>query len=383
MDNAKHYKIFLVAGEASGDAHAAKMVSDIKQINPNCSFMGVGGSQLKAQGVKILINSDELSIVGISEAVARLHIIWRALTQIKNSLRNQKPDLVILIDFPDFNLMVAKAAKKLGIKVLYYISPQLWAWRSGRIKKIKRYIDHMAVVFPFEVDLYQRKQIPVTFVGHPLANAVNSKLTQIEARQLFGLNEHAPTVGLLPGSRRSEIERLFPDMLSAAQILQRKHADIQFILPIALSIPEELIHAYLAKTNLKVTIIKQRTYDVMQACDMAVTVSGTVTLEAALMQLPIIVIYKVSSLSYLLAKYLIKVPYISLANIIAGYKVVPELIQNAATPSNMAAEAEKILNDSLYQAQVKNKLAKIKQSLDTHIGRQSVAKLAINLLTGT
>lgn len=381
MPNLKPYKIFIVAGEASGDAHGAKLVNDIKQANPNCSFSGVGGSQLRAQDVQLIVNSNELSIVGISEALVKLKLIWRSLQQIKHYLRQQQPDLVILIDFPDFNLMVAKAAKKLGIKVLYYISPQLWAWRPGRIKTIKRYVDHMAVVFPFEVKFYQAQQIPVTFVGHPLANAVNSQLSKSQARQALGLKEELITIGLVPGSRHTEIERLLPDILSAAEILQVKYPQLQFVLPLAVSIPEELIHAQLAKTKLTVSIVKQRTYDVMQACDIAITASGTVTLEAALMQLPMVVIYKVSALSYWLARYLIKIPYISLTNIIAGRKIVPELIQDAVKPIAIATEVEKTLNNPVQQAQLKTELNKIKQNLDANTGTKTVAELAINLLT--
>lgn len=373
-------RIFIIAGEASGDNHGAKLVKEIKRQAPTCSFMGIGGSELKAEGVDIIIDANQLSVVGVSEVLGQLSVILAALKKVKQTLKTQRPDLVILIDFPDFNLRVAKAAKQLGIKVLYYISPQLWAWRSGRIKTIKKYVDHMAVVFPFEVDLYQRHQVPVTYVGHPLANTVTSHLTALEARQAFQLEPDNYTVGLFPGSRKGEISRLLPTILVAAKRLKQKQPTVQFILPLASSIPESLITPYLSNFDFAVKIVKQRTYDVMRACDAAIIASGTVTLEAALMQLPMVVIYKISQISYLLGKWLIKIPYISLANIVAEEYVVPELIQGAANPSTIADKIEKLLVDSAFQAELRQHLTKVKKNLTAKFSEQTVAHVALSLL---
>jgi lipid-A-disaccharide synthase len=380
MQTVKNPLVLIIAGEASGDAHGAKLLREIKQIQPDCRFIGIGGKQLQAEGMEIIVHAEQLSIVGISEAVVQLPVILDSLRKVKKTLCEQGPDLVILIDFPDFNFRVAKAAKQHSIKVLYYISPQLWAWRSGRIKTIKRYVDHMAVVFPFEVELYRKEQIPVTFVGHPLAHAVASSMPIENARYAFGLLQDSYTIGLLPGSRQSEIKRLLPAMLQAAYILKQKYPNAQFVLPLALSISQELVMPYIAKLDFKITVVKQRIYDVMKACDVAITASGTVTLEAALMQLPTVVIYKVSWLSYLLGRYLIKIPFISLTNIIAGSQVVPELIQQAANPAAIAQAVSNVLDDPIYCAKIKASLAKVKENLEQSTGDQSVARLAVSLL---
>lgn len=376
-------RIMIIAGEASGDLHGAKLVREIKQEKPQCSFIGIGGTQLAAAGMEVIVSSDQLAVVGLSEVIAHLSVILGALRAVKQVLLSQRPDLVILIDFPDFNLRVAKAAKNLGIKVLYYISPQLWAWRPGRVKTIKRYVDHMAVVFPFEVSLYQNKQVPVTFVGHPLVNSVKSSLSTFEAQQSFELSPNQYSVALIPGSRKAEIHRLLPVMLAAAKLLKIQHPTIQFILPIAPSIAETTLQAYLNHLDLEVKVVKHRIYDVMQACDAAITASGTVTLEAALMELPIVVIYKISWLSYHLAKLLINIPYISLTNIVAEKKVVPELIQAAASPKAIADAISQILQDKNYAATIKTELTKIKDKLLTNTGEQPVAKLALTMLDKT
>jgi lipid-A-disaccharide synthase len=376
----KPYRILIVAGEASGDLHGAKLVKEIKQVHPECSFVGIGGTQLTAEGMDILVNSDKLAVVGVSEVVAHLPVILGALKKVKQEMLARRPDLVILIDFPDFNFRVAKIAKKLGIKVLYYISPQLWAWRSGRIKTIKRYVDHMAVVFPFEVDLYKSKQIPVTYVGHPLANVVESCFSPEEARKLFNLSPTEFCVGLIPGSRQAEIQRLLPVMLAAAKALKLKHPKIQFILPIAPSISADTLQPYLANLDFEIKVVKHQIYDVMQACDAAITASGTVTLEAALMGLPIVVIYKISWFSYQLAKLLINVPYISLTNIVAKQRIVPELIQAAANPANIANEVNNFLQDPVYTTKMKVELARIKENLSNNTGEQSAATLALSML---
>ncbi|MDF2867379.1 MAG: lpxB [Gammaproteobacteria bacterium] len=380
MNPTQAKRILIVAGEASGDLHGAKLVREIRQDNPLCSFVGIGGTQLAAAGMEIIVNSDQLAVVGLSEVLAHLSVILGALKEVKQAMLNQRPDLVILIDFPDFNFRVAKTAKKLGIKVLYYISPQLWAWRSGRIKTIKRYVDHMAVVFPFEVSLYQSKHVPVTFVGHPLTNSVASTLSISDARQAFNLQPHQYSIALIPGSRKAEIHRLLPVMLATAKLLKMKYPDIQFILPIAPSIAEDMLEPYLAQLDFEIKVVKQRIYDVMQACNAAITASGTVTLEAALMELPIVVIYKISWFSYQLAKLLINIPYISLTNIVAEQRVVPELIQAAANPEKIAGEIDKILQDTSYALRIKAELAKIKAKLLSNAGEQSIAKLALTML---
>lgn len=370
----------IVAGEASGDMYGAMLAREIRRLDRDIAFIGMGGPGMRAAGVETLIDANDMAVVGLVEVVANFRVIANAFTSLKRVIKTTPPSLLILIDYPDFNLRLAAVAKACGVKVLYYISPQVWAWRAGRVKKIARIVDHMAVLFPFEVPYYEKESVPVTFVGHPLLDMVRPTMGRAEAVSFFGLNPQKKTVGLFPGSRRSEIKSLFPVILESAKLLQGRFADVQFILPLASSLKQADIAPELEKSGLQVLVVQDRNYDVMQVCDAIVTVSGTVTMEIALIGVPMVIIYRVSPLTYAVGKRLIKVDHIGICNIVAGERVVKELIQHDAEPAKIAAEIGAILTDSEYAAAITRKLGTIEQKLGSGGCSRRLAELALKMI---
>jgi len=370
----------MVAGEASGDLHGAHLVDAIHLINPQIRFFGVGGQGLKSKGMEILYPSHLLAVVGITEVLFRLRPILKTLHGLKRTLDQTRPDLVILIDFPDFNLRVARMAHRLGIPVLYYISPQIWAWRSGRIKQIVRWVKKMVVLFPFEVAFYQAAGVNVEWVGHPLLDLVKPSLLPGEAVQQFGLDPARRVIGLLPGSRAHEIERLLPILLAAAQLLYREMPDLQFIIPVAPGISKGDLSPWLMKVPIPVTLVENQIYDVMNVSELLITASGTATLEGTILKKPMIILYRVSSLSYLVGRALVKVKYIGLPNLVVGRKVAPELIQGEANPERVAEEALKILRDPDLQREMTGAMAEVCRSLGEPGAVQRAARIVCSLL---
>ncbi len=330
----------IVAGEASGDLHGANLVREALKIDPELHFLGIGGQRMREAGVETLVDAAKMAVVGLVEVVAHFDVIFHAYSVLKKIIATDPPDLLILIDYPDFNLRIARLAKARGVKVLYYISPQVWAWRVGRVKKIGRLVDRMAVVFPFEVPFYEREGVPVSFVGHPLVDIVHPTRDHAEALASFGLDPGRPTVGLFPGSRKSEVRTLLPTILATATLLRKRFPDVQFLLPLASSLTRADLAPWLEGAGIEVTVVEGRGYDVMQACDAIVTVSGTVTLEIALIGVPMVIIYRVSPLTYTVGKRLIRVDHIGLCNIVAGERVVQELIQHDAEPGKIAGKLD-------------------------------------------
>lgn len=326
MTAGKH--IFIVAGEASGDAHAGRVIDAIRTRQPDCFIEGVGGESMRRAGVSLLHDHSELSVMGLVEVIRRYPAIKRIFNNVVQHLQRQPPDLLVLVDYPGFNLKLAKKAHKLGIPVLFYISPKVWAWRAGRIKQIKRYVDHMAVLFPFEKTLYRQHDVPVTCVGHPLVDAVKSDLSQSQAREKLGLPINQRVIGLFPGSRRSEVDVLLPIMLAAAKRIHQRHFDFNLVLPLAPGLDPAVIEQHLQHTSLPVYVVRDDFYDVIKSCDAIVAASGTVTLEIALLGVPHLIAYKVSPLSYCILKRLVKIPYVGLCNIVTGKNLVAELIQD-------------------------------------------------------
>jgi lipid-A-disaccharide synthase len=375
-------RILIVAGEASGDLHGASLVRAARKLDPGLHFFGIGGPRMREAGVETLVDSSEMAVVGLVEVIAHFGVISRAYMKLKRIILSDPPDLLILIDYPDFNLRIARLAKRAGVRVLYYISPQVWAWRVGRVKKIGRLVDRMAVVFPFEVPFYEKEGVPVTFVGHPLVDAVRPSLPRFEARQLFGLDPGRRTVGLFPGSRKHEIERLLPVILESAKVLKERFPDLQFILPLASSLSAADIAPYLAASSLAVKVVQEMGYDVMQVCDAIITVSGTVTLEIALMEVPMVIIYRVSPLTYEIGIRLVKVDHMGICNIVAGERVVPELLQHEAEPGRIADEIGRFLTDHDYARQVRTKLAGVREKLGSGGGSTRVAELVIDMAAG-
>jgi lipid-A-disaccharide synthase len=381
--NAVHKKnktIMIIAGEASGDMHGANLVREMLKINPALNFYGIGGNKLQEEGVNLLANASSMAVVGLTEVVSKLESILKIMGMMKRSLNERRPDLVILIDYPDFNLPLAKAARKRGIKVFYYISPQVWAWRKGRIGQIKKTVDKMAVILPFEVDTYSKEGFPVSYVGHPLLDVVKLNYSKRESRERFGLAENKITIGILPGSRPSEVRKLMPELLRAAEILVQKMPDIQFVLPLADTLEEKIITEISSRFTVKVHIISGHTYDVISCADLALVASGTATLETALLGVPMIIVYKISLISYVIGRLFVHVKNIGLVNIIAGKTIVPELIQGDACGNRIAMEALAILTNEKKNQEMIKELKAIRAKLGEPGAAIRAAQIACDMI---
>jgi len=373
----KERKILIVTGEASGDLHGSKVARALKDLSPDVKIFAMGSERLRLAGAEIVADSSSLAVVGLTEVFTRLRTILRALASLKAFLRREKPELALLIDFPDFNMRLARTAKKLGIPVLYYIGPQVWAWRSGRVKSLARLVQKMAVIFPFEVPFYEGAGVAVEFVGHPLLDVLQGWEA---ARKEDGKKEFAgnPIVALLPGSRGREISSLLPAMIEAAKILKEKKPEARFLLPLAPTIGREEVERLLGGFP-AVTIIEGKTYEAVSAADVAIVASGTATLETALLGKPMVIVYRVSAPSYWIGRMLIRVKCIGLANIVAGRKIVPELIQKDASGEKIAAEALKILSDSNYREALAAELATVRGKMGNAGAATRVARMALEL----
>lgn len=354
-----HKHIVIVAGEASGDQHAAHLVQQLRQHDPTLQYSGIGGIEMQNAGVDLIYNLAQYGVTGFIEVLHHSKAIYKAFNLIKRHLIAHKPDLLILVDYPGFNLRLAKFAKKMGIKTLYYISPQIWAWKAKRLHTIKRTIDMMAVILPFEKPLYQAAQVPVRFVGHPLAKKVKLTLSQEATRTTFGLSPHSHIIGVLPGSRRMEIKRLLPIMLQACQLIAEVHPHVEFVLPLASSLDPQILTPYLSRYNLKLTVTQQQFYDVVNCCHSLMVASGTASLEAALLTKPMVIVYQTSLLSYAIATQLIKVKYLGLCNLLAGGMIVPELLQYDLTPEHLYQQITAYLTEPVLYRNTVTKLQNI------------------------
>ncbi len=376
----KSKKILMVAGEASGDLHGAHLMEAIQKIDPRVEFFGLGGEALAQRGMRLLYHHRTLSVVGITEVLAKLKTILQVLRGLKRILPLEKPDLAILIDFPDFNLRLAKSIYRQGIPILYYISPQVWAWRTSRVKLIARCVRKMIVFFPFEVPIYSAEGVDVEWVGHPLVETVTPSLPKEEAFAQFGLDPHRPTVALLPGSRESEVKRLLPVFVDAACILQKKIPGLQFVLPLASGLPREVLTPWLSKGLIPLVVIEGKTYDVMNIADLLITASGTATLEGGILGKPMIIAYKVSPFSYLIGRLLVHVDHIGMVNLVAGKGIAPELIQRGASPEKIAGEALLILQNPRIRDQMAESMKEIRQKLWKPGAVERAAEIACGLL---
>jgi len=336
--------IMLVAGEASGDLHGAAVCRGLKGLAPDCRLVGMGGSRMAAAGMELLVDVTASAVVGGSEALSRVPLLFRALRRLRAALAGPpRPSALVLIDFPEFNLRLARAARRAGVPVVYFIPPQVWAWRGGRVRTIRRRVSLVLAVFPFEPPLYRRAGVPVAFVGHPLLDALADAPARDAARRALGLAPDARVLGLLPGSRREEVDRMLPLMREAVARVGAARPDVRFVLAQAPTVEAELVARHLAGAP-AVGVVAGRADAVMRAADLVLVTSGTATLEAALLGTPMVVCYRVSRLSGFLARLLIRVPWISLANLTLGRAVVPELYQARATAERLAAEALRLLD---------------------------------------
>jgi lipid-A-disaccharide synthase len=372
--------VFIIAGEASGDLHASHLAKSLLELDPSLKINGMGGDNMRRAGVDVLIDASELAVVGLFEVLANYPKIKAALDQLKRMLNDYRPELLILVDYQEFNQRLAAYAKSIGIKVLFYIGPQVWAWRPKRVYKMGRIVDQMAVIFPFEVELYKDANVPVEFTGHPLVEEAIADKSPAEARALLELDDQT-TIGLFPGSRRGEIKRLLPIQLATAKRLLKRNPDLQFVLPLAESLNEDVLDPFIEDiVNLRVAVIEGQVYDVMQACDAIVTASGTATLEIALMGVPMAIVYKISWLSYFILKFIVSIEHIGLVNIVAGKRVVQEFLQGQARPRKMAKEIERILTDKDYNQTMRSELSQVRGKLGDSGGTTHIAQLAYRML---
>ena len=375
-------RVMIIAGEASGDLHAAKLVREVKEKKSDILFYGIGGENMVKAGVETLVDSSELAVVGLFEVLAHWNTISGALKKMQHLLRTDPPDLLVLTDYPDFNLRLAKTAKECGVKVLYYISPQVWAWRQKRVFKIRKLVDMMAVVFPFEETFYKKYDVPVRFVGHPLVDEIHLSANEKTLRDEFYLDKEKPVIGLVPGSRHSEIKRLLPIIVESAKQILKAKPDAQFIIPVASTLKEEDILPYFEGTGFDMRIVSQRSHDVMSVCDAVITVSGTVTLELALLQKPMVVINKISKLSYFIVTRTLKLDHIALCNIVANKRVVPELIQNDATTNKISRELLNLLDNTEERNKIISEFSTIKEKLANKEIKVELCDVLLDMLNG-
>jgi lipid-A-disaccharide synthase len=335
---------------------------------------------MERRKVKILFSSTELAVVGATEVLEKMGHIWRAWKRMKRFIRDSRPQLAVLIDYPGFNLRLAKVLKDNAVPVLYYVSPQVWAWRSGRIKKIAQRVAKMAVILPFEAPLYEQAGVDVEFVGHPLLDILDQGLTRDRARRRLGIAADALFIGLLPGSREREVKSLLPPLVGAAEILAADFPRARFMIPLAAAIDKEIVQGYSAQSRLPIEIVEGKTFEVMKAADLLLIASGTATLEGAIAGTPMVIIYRLSLLSYLIGRMLIKVKCIGLANIVVGRRVVPELIQGEVTPQRIALEAKKILQDQARRKEIKDEFLLITDKLGGKGASHRVARIALQMM---
>ena len=372
----------IVAGEASGDLHGADLARELLALESSLSLSGIGGAGMASVGVALHYDISRLAVMGIVEVISRLKDVRSAMKILENQFQTNRPDLLILIDYPGFNLELARRAKKNNIPVLYYISPKIWAWREGRIKSIKKYIDRMAVILPFEKSFYRGHGVEVDFVGNPLLDHVHTVLTSDEFKTQYEIDHDATVIGIMPGSRKQEIAKLLPVFMKAALLLNREVEKCVFLLPLASTLTEEDLkeHGY-KDTELDIRIVKDKRYETMAACDAAMAASGTLTMELAILQVPMVVCYRVSTLTHFLAKSFIKVEFASLVNLVAEKEVVPELLQQKATSENIYHEILPLLLDKEVRDVMKQELAHVVNQLGKPGGSKRTARLAIEMLT--
>lgn len=369
-------RVMIIAGEASGDLHGAGVVRELKRLSPAVDVYGVGGDKMKREGMDIIYHIRELGFMGFMEVLKHLPFIKTMEYTLEQIVKFKKPDVLLLIDYPGFNLRFARVAKRYGVKIVFYISPQVWAWHRSRVKKIRLLVDKMLVIFPFEAAFYRAEGIDAEFVGHPLLEVLEAKLDRKNFCRRFSLDEQKPIVALLPGSRKQEIDSIFPEMLSAARMISLQN-DAQIVVGVAPTLEEEYFRTLY---NIKdIHFIKGLTYEVMANADFAFVTSGTATLETACFGTPMFVVYKTSWLTYVIGRVLVHVKNIGLVNIVAGKKIVPEFIQYKAHAKNMTKQAMKLLHDGRRLAEMKAELSNVKVLLGTVGASRRVAERVLQM----
>ncbi len=375
---ADNTNIMILAGEPSGDIHGGHLCREIKNLSPGIRLFGMGGPEMEDAGVELVYRIGNTGVMGFWEVYKEIGKYWKIFKNMVAVMEERRPDAVILIDYPGFNIRFAKKAHRLGIKVYYYISPQLWAWGQWRIKKIRRSVDKMLVIFPFEKEFYNSHGIEAEFVGHPLIGTLNPDLSKDDCRKQLGITT-SPVIGLLPGSRKGEIEKILPILIKTAEIIREKLPESDFILPIASTEMRPLIEDQLKHTPVKIKTREGRGEEIIAASDLLILASGTVTLEASLFLTPMIIVYRISFLSWIMGKILLKIPYIGLVNIVRGEKIVPEFIQYQAQPEKIAQTGLDIITQPGIRERMIGELKIVRDKL----GRPGAAARAASIITNS
>ena len=374
MSDSKN-KLMIITGEVSGDLIGGSLIRELKSLKPDLYVNGIGGDRIKSEGMEVLYHTDQMAFLGFAEVVKHLSFIWRVQNNLIDVIKKEKINCVVLIDYPGFNLSIAKKLKPLGVKVIYYVSPQLWAWAKGRVKKVRRLVDKMLVVFPFEVEFYQKENVKVEYVGHPLVERINQYkfLSRDEFYSKFNLDNQKEILLVMPGSRKQEVKAIFPEIILAAVRLAK-----QFNLQVVVARSKNIDEKYLRQNSSseKYITIEDHNYELMKYSHFGIIKSGTSTLEAGFFALPMIVIYKTNPLTYLIGKQLVKLDRIGMVNILLDEMVVPELIQGDANPENIFNTASKILSDDQVYENAKIKLGKVREKLGSD-GASKKAALSI------
>lgn len=375
----KQRRVLIITGEASGDLHGANLIRAAREIDPGLSFFGIGGPLMQEAGCEVIVPIAEISVFGFVEVLGKLLTIKRVFRKIGEILRHERPDVVLLIDFPGFNMRVAKEAHNLGIPVLYYIAPKVWAWKQGRAKKIADTVDRLAVIFPFEPKYYAGMGLQVDYVGNPLLDEFEYTTGIDDFCIEHGLDREKKIIGLFPGSRSSEIKYNFQSILQTAALLEKRYSGCQFLMPLASSVSEPELRQQIEDAGLPVKLLTDNIYEVSAACDVVLAVSGTVTLQIALTGTPLLVINRVHPLTYAIAKRFVKIPHVSLVNIIAGREVVKEFLQDEVVPEKLSTEILQILENTEYNQKIRAGLAEVTELMGEKGCSEKVAWIASEL----
>jgi lipid-A-disaccharide synthase len=371
-------RVLISCGEPSGEFYGAELIAELRKRESRLEVFGLGGDLLAAQDVRLLAHLRDLAVVGLIEVVSHLRRIKKLFDGVVEEAARLRPDVAVLIDYPDFNLRLARKLKALNIKVVYYVSPQLWAWRSGRIRDVQRDVAKMLVIFPFEEAIYRDAAVPVTFVGHPLVDHVRPPTDRGEATRDLGLDPARPVIALLPGSRNKEVAFNLPPMIEAVGFLRKNHPETQFVLAKAPHLRSDLFDA---ARQANVTLLEGRTRDILRSARVAVVASGTATVETALTQTPMVVVYRLSALTYALGKPLLRVTNYAMVNLIAGRIVVPELIQEGFTPERVVHETERLFDDGPARSQMLEDLAEVRRRLGEGGATRRAADEVMKIMT--
>jgi lipid-A-disaccharide synthase len=373
--------IFMVAGEASGDLHGSRLALELKRLAPDCRLAGIGGPKMRTAGVDLIYSLEDFAFLGFSEVLGHLPFIFGVYRELERLFKQDRPDAVILIDYPGFNIRLAKKLNKKKIPILYYISPQVWAWQPHRARLISQLVDRLVVVLPFESEFYRRRtgRRP-HFVGHPLLEVVHANTSREQFCRRWRLRPEHPIIGLFPGSRGQEVERLLPDMLEAGRLLQRKMPSLQVAVGAVSTFSEDRYWQLMRSSDGQTRIVFDAPYELMRHARLLLVASGTATLEAAIMGTPMVVLYRMSTLSWLLALLLVRVPYIGLVNLVAGSKIVPELVQHQVTPSRVARQAWSLIGEGIERQVMLEKLSEIRARLGRTGASRRTAQLTLSLI---